>query len=89
MDGATPRAHEHELGDDSLRCGSPWHLICSRLADMLEIARPETRSAVRAQPRQFTWGIVDVILAVVILPFAIWVWIIDRMVWAIAKLQPQ
>ena len=56
---------------------------------MLEIARPETRSEVRAHPQRFSWGIVDVILAIVILPFAIWVWIIDRMVWAIAKLQPQ
>jgi hypothetical protein len=56
---------------------------------MLEIARPETRNAVRAQPRRFSWGIVDAILAVLILPFAVWVWVIDRMVWAIAKLQRQ
>jgi hypothetical protein len=54
---------------------------------MLEIARPETRTAVRAHPQQFTWGIVDVILALVMLPFAVWVWIIDRMVWAVARLQ--
>ena len=56
---------------------------------MLEIARPEIRSAVRVEPRRYTWGLVDVILAVVLFPFAVWVWLIDRMVWAIAKLQPQ
>jgi hypothetical protein len=56
---------------------------------MLQIARPETRSTVRAHPRQFAWGPVDVILAIVLLPFAVWVWLIDRMVWAIARLQPQ
>jgi hypothetical protein len=53
---------------------------------MLEIARPETRSAVRAEPRRYTWGIVDAILALVLLPFAVWVWLVDRMVWAIARL---
>lgn len=56
---------------------------------MLDIARPELRSDVRAQPRRYSWGIVDVILALVMLPFAVWVWLIDRMVWAIAKLQRQ
>jgi cell division protein FtsB len=56
---------------------------------MLEIARPEIRSEVRAHPQRYNWGIVDVILAVILLPFAVWVWLIDRMVWAIAKLQRQ
>jgi hypothetical protein len=56
---------------------------------MLEIARPETRTEVRAHPDRYGWGIVDVILAVVVLPFAIWVWLIDRMVWAIAQLVGQ
>jgi hypothetical protein len=56
---------------------------------MLEIARPEIRSAVRVQPGRYTWGVVDVILALVLLPFAVWVWLIDRMVWAIARLQRQ
>jgi hypothetical protein len=64
-------------------------LDLQRSQAMLELARPETRIAVRAHPRRFTWGIVDVILALVMLPFAVWVWVIDRMVWAIAKLQPQ
>jgi hypothetical protein len=53
---------------------------------MLELARPETRSAVRAHPRSAGWGIVDAILALIMLPFAIWMWIIDRMVWAIVAL---
>jgi len=53
---------------------------------MLEIARPETRASVQAHSREATWGIVDAILALVMLPFAIWVWIIDRMVWVIAQL---
>jgi hypothetical protein len=53
---------------------------------MLEIARPEVRADVRAQPRRVRWGIVDAILALVMLPFAIWMWLIDRMVWAIASL---
>jgi hypothetical protein len=53
---------------------------------MLEIARPETRAAVRAHPGRQAWGIVDVILAIVMLPFAIWMWIIDRMVAAVAAL---
>ena len=53
---------------------------------MLETARPDTRPAVRAHPRQYSWGIVDAILAVIMLPFAVWMWIIDRMVWLIASL---
>jgi hypothetical protein len=53
---------------------------------MLEIARPEIRTSVRAHPDRYAWGTVDVILAVVMLPFAVWVWLIDRMVWAIARL---
>ena len=52
---------------------------------MLEIARPETRTVVRAHPDRYSWGIVDVILAAVMLPFAVWMWLIDRMVWVIAR----
>jgi hypothetical protein len=33
------------------------------------------------------WGIIDALLALVMLPFAIGMWLIDRMVWAIAALQ--
>lgn len=53
---------------------------------MLEIARPETRTAAQSQGRRLAWGIVDAILALIMLPFAIWMGIIDRMVWAVARL---
>ena len=53
---------------------------------MLDFARPETRAAVRSHPRQYSWGIVDAILALIMLPFAVWMWLIDRMVWVIATL---
>jgi hypothetical protein len=53
---------------------------------MLEIARPETRTAVHSQPQRVAWGIVDAILTLTMLPFAIWVGIVDGMVWAIANL---
>jgi hypothetical protein len=46
---------------------------------MLEIARPEARSQVRSQPRRFTWGIVDVILGAAMLPFGIWMFVIERL----------
>jgi hypothetical protein len=51
---------------------------------MLDFARPETRAAVRAQPRHYSWGIVDAILALIMLPFAVWMRLIDRMLWVIA-----
>jgi hypothetical protein len=54
---------------------------------MLDIARPETRGRVRSHPQRFAWGIVDVILAIVMLPFAIWMWMIEGMVNAVARLQ--
>ena len=54
---------------------------------MLEAVRPETRAAVRSNSERFAWGIVDVILGVVMLPFGIWIWIIDRMVWVVSALQ--
>lgn len=54
---------------------------------MLELARPETRTRAATHPQKLAWGIVDAILALIMLPFAIWMWIIDRMVWAIASLQ--
>jgi hypothetical protein len=54
---------------------------------MLEIARPEVRTHVRSHPQRFVWGIVDVILAIVMLPFAIWMWMIEGMVNAVARLQ--
>jgi hypothetical protein len=51
---------------------------------MQELARPAGRVAARAQPRGPSWGIVDVILAILMLPFGIWMFVIDRMVAAIA-----
>jgi len=57
------------------------------LPGMLEIARPETRTAVHSQPERLAWGIVDAILALVMLPFAVWMGIINAMVWAVANLQ--
>ncbi len=54
---------------------------------MQETARTSRRSAVRSEPRRAEWGIVDAILALVMLPFAVWVFLIDRMVAGIAALQ--
>jgi hypothetical protein len=54
---------------------------------MLEVARPETRTHVRSQPERFAWGIADVILGVVMFPFAVWMWLIERMVMGISGLQ--
>ena len=51
---------------------------------MLELARPETRATTRSHPQRFTWGIVDVILGALMLPFAIWVFLIERLVVAVA-----
>jgi hypothetical protein len=51
---------------------------------MLDVARSETRVRVRAQPRRFGWGIVDVILGVLMLPFGIWMLAIEGMVRAVA-----
>jgi hypothetical protein len=51
---------------------------------MLEIARPETSTQVRSRPNAYHWGIVDVILALILLPFGIWFLLIDRTVAVIA-----
>jgi hypothetical protein len=53
---------------------------------VLEIAQPETRARTRSHPRRFTWGIVDAILALVLLPFGVWVLAIDRLVAGVAWL---
>ncbi len=59
---------------------------------MLEIARPEVRAQVRSRPSSYHWGIVDVILALVLLPFAVWFLLIDRTVaviaWMIDDMRP-
>jgi len=53
---------------------------------VLEVARPETRAHARSHPQHFTWGIVDVILAVVMLPFGIWMFLIESMVGSVAAI---
>lgn len=47
---------------------------------MLELAKPETRSAARTHPEKFTWGIVDIILGLVMLPFGVWMFLIEAIV---------
>ena len=51
---------------------------------MLEVVRPETRTTARSQPQRFSWGMVDVILGVLMLPFGIWTLAIEGMVRAVA-----
>jgi hypothetical protein len=51
---------------------------------MLEATRTAARALQRR--RQPTWGIVDAILALVLLPFGVWVLVIDRLVTSIAWL---
>ena len=53
---------------------------------MLEVARPESRTLARPQPHHVRWGIVDVILGVLMLPFGIWMFAIEGMVRAVAAL---
>ena len=52
---------------------------------MLELARPETRSAARTHPEKFTWGIVDVILGLLMLPFGVWMLLIETLVTFVAN----
>jgi hypothetical protein len=47
---------------------------------MLELAKPETRTAARTHPEKFTWGIVDGILGLVMLPFGVWMFLIEQIV---------
>jgi hypothetical protein len=53
---------------------------------MLDVARPETRTRARSQPRGQTWGIVDAILALVMLPFGIWMLVIEGLVNGVSRL---
>ena len=50
---------------------------------MLELARPEVR-AHASHSERLAWGIVDVILAVLMLPFALAMFTIECMVGAVA-----
>lgn len=47
---------------------------------MLEVARPEERTRHRSHSARSGWGIVDAILALVMLPFGIWMFMIEAMV---------
>jgi len=47
---------------------------------MFDVARPETRALTRSHPRKLTWGIVDAILALIMLPFGIWMLVIEGLV---------
>jgi hypothetical protein len=53
---------------------------------VLELARPEARARARSHSRRFTWGIVDAILALILMPFGVWVLAIDRLVAGVAWL---
>jgi hypothetical protein len=55
---------------------------------MLHLARPESRVGVRShsQRSRFNWGVVDFILAVVMLPFAIWMFVIERLVKTVSSI---
>jgi hypothetical protein len=50
------------------------------LRGVLELAQPEARARIRSHPQRVSWGIVDAILALVLLPFGVWVLLIDRIV---------
>jgi hypothetical protein len=53
---------------------------------MLEVARPEVRTRVRSHPERLTWGIIDAVLGLVMLPFGIWMLVIERMVRVVAAI---
>lgn len=49
-------------------------------AIMLDVARPEARVHARSHPQKLTWGIVDAILGLIMLPFGIWMIVIEGLV---------
>jgi hypothetical protein len=51
---------------------------------MLEVGRAEARVRTQSPAVQSSWGIVDVILAILMLPFGLWMWLIETMVRAVA-----
>jgi hypothetical protein len=51
---------------------------------MLEAARSQTQTKSRAQRQSYRWGIVDVLLGVLMLPFGLWLLVIEGMVRAVA-----
>jgi hypothetical protein len=54
---------------------------------MFEVVRPEVRTRAHSQSERMAWGIVDVILGILMLPFGIWIWLIERMVLAVSALK--
>jgi hypothetical protein len=50
---------------------------------MLDV-RSQTRATAKPQERSFRWGIIDVLLALLMLPFGIWLMVIEGMVRAVA-----
>ena len=59
-------------------------LLHATQSKMLEVARPEARARAHAHPERFTWGIVDAILGLIMLPFGVWMFAIERVVRAVA-----
>ena len=49
---------------------------------MIEYARPQVRAR-SAHSERFNWGLVDIILAVLMLPFGLAALLIERLVWAV------
>jgi hypothetical protein len=47
---------------------------------MLEVTRPNARTKAHSDPQRFSWGVVDVILAALMLPFGLWFFLIEGMV---------
>jgi hypothetical protein len=50
---------------------------------MLDV-RTQTRAAARPAERSYRWGIVDALLGVLMLPFGIWLLVIEGMVRAVS-----
>jgi hypothetical protein len=54
---------------------------------MLEVARPVAAARPRPQPsRSLAWRVLNVILGLIMLPFGLAMWLIERMVLAISSL---
>jgi hypothetical protein len=54
--------------------------------DARTTATTQARAGTRTRETPASWGIVDAILAVIMLPFGVWMWAIDRIVAGIAAL---
>jgi hypothetical protein len=54
---------------------------------MLNVARSERQVRAHARTERDGWSLVDLILAILMLPFGIWIWLIERVVSAVSALQ--